>query len=142
MAFGTRYNIEILYEPKYGRGAEITGLIQNIARSQGFAELELVKRMIPDEAGKSYPTEKQFYVHMTKAHKGVEWRNSLVGINYNILGAKIDLVISTVGEGAHDVWASMVNELRSNKEVKKITIKSIEQWGPGESLKDGPIVVK
>ena len=142
MAFGTRYNIEILYEPKYGRGAEITGIIQNIARTQGFSELELVKRMIPAEAGKAYPHEKQFYVHMTKAHKGVEWRNSLVGINYNILGAKIDLVISTVGEGAHDVWAAMVKDLRSRADVKKITIKSIEQWGPGESIKDGPIVVK
>ncbi len=142
MAFGTRYTVEILYEPKYGRGAEITKIIEHIARGQGFADLETVKRIMPTEAGRAYPTEKQYWIHLTKAHKGVEWRNSLVGINYNILGAKIDLSISTVGEAAHDVWGAMVKDLRSNVSIKKITIKSIEQWGYGESIKDGPIVVK
>jgi len=142
MTFGTKYKIEILYEPKYGRGAEITKLIQDIARSQGFAELEFVKKLIPDEEGRSYPEQKQYWVHMSKAHRGVEWRHSLVGINYNIIASKIDLDVSAVGEHAHDIWASMVKQLRDREDVRKITIKEIESWGPGESLRDGPIIVK
>ncbi len=142
MAFGTRYKVEILYEPKYGRGAEIAKQIQDIARAQGFAELEIAKKISPQEEGKSYPAHKEYWVHMTKAHKGVEWRHSTVGINYNIIASKMDLCVSTVGEGAHGIWASMVKPLREREDVKKITIKEIESWGPGESLSDGPIVVK
>ncbi len=142
MTFGTRYKIEILYEAKYGRGAEIAKQIQDIARSQGFMELDMVKKLIPAEENKSYPSQKEYWVHMTKAHKGVEWRHSMVGINYNIVANKVDLCISSVGEHAHDVWASMVKPLREREDITKITIKEIESWGPGESLRDGPIVVK
>ena len=142
MTFGTRYKVEILYEAKFGRGAEIAKRIQDIAREQGFMELDLVKRMIPKEEGQSYPAHKEYWVHMTKAHKGVEWRHSMVGLNYNIIASKMDLCISTVGEGAHDIWALMVKPLRDREDIKKITIKEIENWGPGQSLRDGPIVVK
>ena len=142
MAFGTRYKVEILYEPKYGRGAEIAKLIQDMARVQGFTDLDSARRLIPEEMGKSYPEHKEYWVHMTKAHKGVDWRHSLVGVNYNLIASKVDLCISTVGEHAHDIWASMVKPLRSREDIKKITIKEIESWGPGDSLRDGPIVVK
>jgi len=142
MTFGTKYKVEILYEPKYGRGAEITKLIQDLARLQGFESLEKVKALVPEESGRSYPTEKQYWVHLTKAHHGVDWRHSLVGINYNIVASKIDLHISTVGEHAHDIWAAMVKQLRDRTDVKKITINEIESWGPGGSLSDGPVNVK
>lgn len=142
MAFGTRYNVEIVYAQKYGRGAELSGIIQNLARSQGFLELDAVKRIIPEEEGRAYPSEKKYWIHMTKAHKGVEWRNSLIGINYNILGSKIDICISTAGENANDIWSAMVKELRNREDIKKIIIREIEQFGPGQSLRDGPIVVK
>ena len=105
-------------EPKYCRGAEISKLIQDMARVQGFTDLDSARRLIPEEMGKSYPEHKEYWVHMTKAHKGVDWRHSLVGVNYNLIASKVDLCISTVGEHAHDIWASILKPLKNRQADK------------------------